>query len=371
MLRTAAEHLTLRFYRPLRRAGRWAVGGRPATPFRAARKPDRCPALDNARFVLIVLVVTGHLLEQLAASGAVAATLYRWIYLFHMPAFVLVSGAVSSAHLTRRRALALVTGLLLPYLIFQTLYPVWDAWLSGSGDGWQGYLTPYWLLWYLPSLACWRLLLPWFARLKFALPLAFGIALAAGLTTQIGYPLSLSRTLVFLPLFLLGHRLGAQRLQRLGAARSRRLAALAVLVAAAVGAWYLRNLDPEWLYAASGYAALQVGAVPGMATRLALLLASATCALAVLALMPRRDWFASPGRRSLTAYLMHGFLVRGLVAAGVFAWLARTLPEPAGLLTCIVAGALIAGLLSTRTADALAAPLTRPVAWLTAPGKPR
>ena len=66
------------------------------------------------------------------------------------------------------------------------------------------------------------------------------------------------------------------------------------------------------------------------------------------------------GRHSLTAYLMHGFLVRALVAAGVFVWLARTLPEPAELLACLVAGALIAGLLSTRIAGSLSAPMTRP-----------
>lgn len=369
MLRTAAAHLTRKIYRPLRRAGRWTVRARPAKAFGAARAAERYPALDGARCVLIALVVTGHLLEQLVANGPGAAALYRWIYLFHMPAFVLISGAVSSAHLTRRRALALLTGLLVPYFVFQTLYPAWDAWLSGSGDWSQGYVTPYWLLWYLPSLACWRLLLPLFARLKFALPLAVGIALAAGATTWIGYPFSLSRTLVFLPLFLLGHRLGAQRLQRLGNANRHKLAALAVLGVTAGGAWYLRDLDPEWLYAASGYAALHVALWPGMGMRLALLLASAACALAVLTLVPRHGALANLGRRSLTAYLMHGFLVLGLAALGVFAWLAHALPEPVELLVCLAAGALIAGLLSTRIAALAAGPLTRPVAMLAALGK--
>jgi hypothetical protein len=69
------------------------------------------------------------------------------------------------------------------------------------------------------------------------------------------------------------------------------------------------------------------------------------------------------GRHSLTAYLMHAFLVRALVVAGVFAWLAGTVPEPAESLARLVAGALIAGLLSTRIADSLAAPLIRPFFW--------
>lgn len=362
MIRESAANLTHTIYRPLHRAGR-RVSRKlaAANPPRLARQPERYPALDNARFVLIGLVVAGHFLEQLVDAGPLAAALYRWIYLFHMPAFVLISGAVSKPNLTRRRALKLATGLLLPYLVFQTLYPAWDAWLFHTGDWSQGYLTPYWLLWYLPSLACWRLLLPLFARLKFALPLAVAIALAAGLAPWIGYPLSLSRTLVFLPLFLLGHRIGPRALQHLGTARIRRIGAALVLTAAALGAWFLRGLDPEWLYAAAGYPALDVAPLPGAAARLALLGASATCALAALALMPRRQRWAGLGRRSLSAYLVHGFLVRGLLAAGVFAWLADAFPPVMQMFFCLAAGVLVAALLSTRFVDKLATPLTRPM----------
>ena len=236
MIGESAANWTRTLYRPLHRVGQRVLRKPAARTTRVSRQSERYPALDHARFVLIALVVIGHLLEQLADSGAVAAALYRWIYLFHMPAFVLVSGAVSKTDLTRHRAFALTTGVLLPYVVFQTLYPAWDAWLSGSGDWSQGYLTPYWLLWYLPSLACWRLLLPLFARLKVALPLAVAIALAAGLAPWIGYPLSLSRTLVFFPLFLLGHLIGARRLQYLGSAGVRKAAAATILLGAAVGA---------------------------------------------------------------------------------------------------------------------------------------
>lgn len=336
---------------------------------RISRQPERYPALDHARFVLIALVVVGHLVEQLVASGSLAAALYRWIYLFHMPAFVLISGAVSKASLTRRRVLTLVTGLLLPYVVFQTLYSAWDAWLFQTGDWSQGYLTPYWLLWYLVSLACWRLMLPLFARLKFALPIAVAIALAAGMTSWVGYSLSLSRTLVFFPLFLLGHQIGARRLQHLSGARAPKLAAATVLVAAAVGAWFLRDLDPEWLYASVDYAALNSAPVAGAMTRLGLLIASAFCALAVLMLVPRHARHAGFGRRSLTAYLLHGFLVRGLVAAGAFALLAQALPPWAALLLCVIAGFAIAALLCTRWADRIAAPLTSPMRWMAAVGQ--
>ncbi|HJR14095.1 MAG TPA: acyltransferase family protein [Rhodanobacteraceae bacterium] len=366
MIRESAANWARAVYRPLRRAGRRALRKPVASTTRISRQPERYPALDNARFVLIALVVVGHLVEQLVDSGPFAAALYRWIYLFHMPAFVLVSGAVSKANLARRRVFALATGLLLPYLIFQTLYPAWDAWLSGSGGWSQGYLTPYWLLWYLVSLLCWRLLLPLFARLKFALPLAITIALAAGMVPGIGYPLSLSRTLVFFPLFLLGHRIGARRLQYLAGARAHKVGAALMLLAAAVGAWLLRDLDPEWLYASVDYAALQASWVSGAATRLALLVMSALCALAMVALVSRHARSAGFGRRSLSVYLVHGFLVLGLVNTGAFALLARVLPPGMALLFCMAAAFAIATLLSTRMVDRLAAPLIRPVRWAVA-----
>lgn len=365
MIRESAVNWTRDIYRPLRRVGRRVSRKPVARPtIRIARQAERYPALDNARFVLIALVVVGHLLEQLVDAGPLAAAAYRWVYLFHMPAFVLISGALSKPALTRRRAWAIVTRLLLPFVVFQTLYAAWDAWLFDTGDWSQGYLTPYWLLWYLMSLACWRLLLPLFARLKFALPWAVAIALAAGAVPWIGYALSLSRTLVFFPLFLIGYQIGARKLQRLGASRMRRRVAAAILTVAAVGAWLWRDLDPEWLYHALGYVALGVDPLPGAATRLALLIASALCALSVIALVSRHARRTGFGKRSLTAYLMHGFLVRGLLAAGVFAWFARMLPPFAQLLLCGVAGALIATMLSTQHADRLAAPLTRPVAWV-------
>jgi fucose 4-O-acetylase-like acetyltransferase len=368
MIREATDNWTETVYRPLRRVGRRLSHEFATGAPRASRRPERYLALDNARFVLIALVVVGHLLEQLVNTGPLSDTLYRWIYLFHMPGFILISGALSKRTLTHRRLLGLATGLLVPYVIFQTLYPAWDALLFPGNDWSQGYLTPYWLLWYLPSLVCWRLMLPLFAH-RWALPVAVAIALAAGLAPWIGYPFSLSRTLVFFPLFLLGHRIGAQQLQRLGASRGARVCAVVVLAAAGAGAWWLRGLDPQWLYASVGYATLNVDAVPGAAIRLALLAASSACALAAIALVPRRPLWAGFGRRSLTTYLMHGFLIRGLLAAGVFAWLSHEIVPPLQVLLCLACGALIAALFSTRFMDKLATPLTRPVRWLTPAGR--
>src|SRR5690625_4229938 len=59
--------------------------GRMTVPFPAPRGRD--PWLDNARFILIALVVFGHMLEPLADAHPWLQTCYRFVYAFHMPAF--------------------------------------------------------------------------------------------------------------------------------------------------------------------------------------------------------------------------------------------------------------------------------------------
>lgn len=47
---------------------------------------------DNAKLLFIFLVVFGHLIQPLKSQIELVNVLYQWIYLFHMPVFVLASG---------------------------------------------------------------------------------------------------------------------------------------------------------------------------------------------------------------------------------------------------------------------------------------
>ena len=81
---------------------------------------------DNLKGILIFLVVFGHLLELV--GGPAAAWLYRLIYSFHMPAFVFCSGwfaRFDAARFFRR--------LLYPYLVYQTLYLLFDRLVLHGG----------------------------------------------------------------------------------------------------------------------------------------------------------------------------------------------------------------------------------------------
>ena len=80
---------------------------------------SRDPWLDNVKMVLITLVVVGHSIGLVEASEG-SHWVYDFIYLWHIPAFVFVSGYLSkSFEWDRRRLKNLVYTLLVPYLLFE------------------------------------------------------------------------------------------------------------------------------------------------------------------------------------------------------------------------------------------------------------
>jgi fucose 4-O-acetylase-like acetyltransferase len=323
--------------------------------------PARDPWLDNTRFALIVLVVLGHCLEPLLDESPLFATTYRFIYLFHIPAFAFLSGAVAradaGAHLLRN----VVFRLLLPYLAFQAIYSLAAQWPAWPDRGPAGVATPYWLLWYLLSLAGWRLLLPWFARLRWPLLSAIALAIAAGCASGLGYYLSLSRTLVFFPMFVLGWRYcHPWRAKRTGV--TLKLAAAAMLLALLAAASD-PAMNAQWLYGSQGYARLGTDAAAGMALRLLQLGAGIAGTAAFLTLIPKRPLPVSAmGARSMPTYLLHGLLVKFAVAAGIFGML-RSLPDSVAAPLLIVMTLACVFALCTRPAQRLLEPVIAP-RWL-------
>lgn len=112
---------------------------------------DRDPFLDNAKGLLIVLVILGHLLETIPIDAADA--FYKWIYAFHMPAFVVVSGYLSrNFRATPRQCRGLVTMLLVPYVVVQLLLSL-ERMIFNGADFSLNLFVPGFAIWYLLALA--------------------------------------------------------------------------------------------------------------------------------------------------------------------------------------------------------------------------
>ena len=51
--------------------------------------------LDNLKVILIFFVVFGHVIEYYINDNSILMTLYIFIYIFHMPLFIFISGYLS------------------------------------------------------------------------------------------------------------------------------------------------------------------------------------------------------------------------------------------------------------------------------------
>ena len=301
-----------------------------------ATKPSgtRSLQIDALKGAGILLVILGHLLEHPSRATPLVQALHTAIYSFHMPLFVFLSGIFAKDVLSRADYRKIIWQLFAPLIAFQIIYVAVGHWTS-----WGSYppLAPYWLLWFIASLIVWRLVLPLVASPVGLLVALFG-AVLAGFDQSVGYTLSASRTLYFLPFFILGHLYGRE----LVALAGRNRATFALLFAIAMGIvvfWRWNGLDPAALTGSHDYEGAPPSPVlPGLA-RLVVMALGLAGLVGFCSLVPARsrafEWL---GRRSLAIYLLHGLAVMLLVASGAMALIPARGQVPADLvLTAIVA----------------------------------
>lgn len=280
----------------------------------------RDPWLDNIKFVLVTVVVVGHTLPLVPTGTDFGAQLYDFIYIWHIPAFVLVTGYLSRSFTWSRRHLtALATGLLLPYLVFDSAMRVVITMTTDVTPPGPWLINPGWPMWYLVATILWRLVTPILRRHWIALPVSVLLSLWFGSVEATWTDwFDLSRVVGFLPFFTVGLWLTPAALDRL---RAKQTVWLGVAALAVVW-WLAGNIDDwmttRWLWFSHPYANLSAAGVPvdnleGAWIRLRVIALGLLASFAVICVIPRgRHWFSALGSASLVVYLFHGFVVRAV-----------------------------------------------------------
>ena len=106
---------------------------------------------DNAKFVLIFLVVFGHMISPYRTDSSGMLSIYHFIFIFHMPVFILLAGYFSK-NFHKRILQKIFTKVALPYLAFQTIYTLYYSVLYTDETYTLQYLVPRWAMWFLLSL---------------------------------------------------------------------------------------------------------------------------------------------------------------------------------------------------------------------------
>lgn len=336
---------------------------RGATPAPSAPDGQRDPVIDNARFLLIALVVLGHVLTTMRDNPVIDVA-YTWIYMFHMPAFVFLSGLViRNAAVDPRQGARLVSGVVAPLVIFTVLYELFGRLVGQPVPSDDHLLDPYWLLWFLAALALWRLLVPVLHALRW--PVATTVAVATGLALVADLPAmaSIDRFIVLMPFFAAGLLLTPDRLRALRT-DVWRLAAVGVVVASGfVAVWVSDALPNAFITFSDGVQG--IGDVPEF---LAMYGFAAAMIAALLALAPgTRRAMTRWGTRTIYVYLLHGFFIRAFRAAD----LGDALNTPLGWLLVLGGSLGLAILLASDPIVRLTRRLVEPrLGWLLRPTAP-
>ncbi|MDT0447118.1 acyltransferase family protein [Streptomyces johnsoniae] len=337
----------------------------PRQPGDAAAPKQRDAFFDNAKFLAIVLVAVAHAWEPMRGDSRTVTALYMAVYAFHMPAFIVIAGYFSrSFDGSPRRVARLITGVAVPYVVFQLAYTFYMRWLAEDTSTYIPLFEPKWLMWFLLALFIWRLTVPVWQAVRWPLPLALAIAGAATASPTLGGDLQMQRVLQFLPFFVLGLCLKQEHFAFVRRGAVRLLALPVFAVALLVAYWAEPRMEYQWFYHRDTAQEFGQPWWAGFAMTLLLFACAVVLTACFFALVPgRTTWFSVLGAGTLYGYLLHGFFVAGAREKGWYD--AEVLQEMSTFLpiTTVVAAVGVT-LLCTPLVQRIFRPLMEPkLAW--------
>jgi fucose 4-O-acetylase-like acetyltransferase len=319
----------------------------PAGP-QAKPAKQRDAFFDNAKYLAIVLVAMGHTWEPLTDHSRTAEALYMVVYAFHMPAFILISGYFSrSFDMRPDRLKRLITGIAVPYLVFEIAYTFFKRWADDDPTYDFSLLDPWYLTWFLIALFVWRVTTPVWKIIRWPVPLSLAIATLAAVSPDIGDDLDLQRVLQFLPFFVIGLHMKPEHFQKMRGRRMRILALPVFACAFVFAYWAGPRMSSAWFYRRDSVQELGAAPWTGPVMTLALFGCSMVLVACFFAWVPRRRmWFTALGAGTLYGYLLHGFLAKG---SRFWGWYDENpwLHEPLGEIAVTIIAATVITLLCT------------------------
>jgi fucose 4-O-acetylase-like acetyltransferase len=323
--------------------------------------------VDQARWAAVALVLIGHLVGPLRGRSTLAHAISDYVYIFHIPALVLLAGWGARRTTADGRTLTRIFwALLVPYVLFQLIAFGVNWELNGQHPSWT-FVDQTFGLWFLVSLASWRLLAPWFRGLRAPVLVALLVALLAGASPRIGTTLSLQRTAFFLPMFIAGPWI----VDQVSVWRQRtavRLGALAVLAVAGLAVLIRQpHFDRTIFFGRDSYHSLGQGLAHGVLARLGALGLATGLAVALFLAVPGGRFetstlgrlAAQAGQHTMYPYLLH---LPVLLIAGWSGWYAHGSPTAAAVVAALV-GLGLAMLFVTPPVRLVAGIVVEPRAW--------
>lgn len=269
---------------------------------------------DNIKAFLIFTVVLGHFLEFFPVNNIIFKILDYWIYTFHMPAFLFVSGfwAKNYCRDGKVRAEKVVTNLAY-FLVFQVAFFLFTKLFLVPTDTFTLFY-PDMGLWYLCAVVAYYLLIPVAEKVPFyiTLPCCFILSLLINTDPAGSSFMVISRIFVFLPYFFLGYYLTQDTVNTIRKTKGKVLVGI-ISVIVSVGIWgsiiYFKSRDAfplRMFYGKSSYESMGFSDKHGMALRVLTWIISLLMIFALIVIFSeKKNIFSYLGKYSLQIYILH------------------------------------------------------------------
>ncbi|MDU1307404.1 MAG: acyltransferase family protein [Clostridium perfringens] len=313
--------------------------------------------IDNSKGLLIFLVVLGHSLEFIRKDYEVARLLYVFIYEFHMPVFVFISGYLSkNVEKGRRNA---VRNFLTPFLLFNIIWNLitllGPLFLRGEftelpSEQAFSFFTPGWALWYIFAMFLWKILLPDLLKFKNIFILSVIAGIFVKLSGEFGSYMALSRTITFAPFFLAGYYSSEEKLKRfrkftrfniLNKVPSILILIIGVLIALIFVNY--SNIADEFFWADRSYSNFNIEIFTGILLYIAVYIIGFAFVYVFINLMPENQTFLSKiGKNTLSVYFLHTYFIGSILG------LTSLMSSNLGKLLALIVGSLIVTFILSR-----------------------
>lgn len=280
---------------------------------------------NNVKALLIFFVCLGHfLIPGKEEYGDIANTIYYFIYMFHMPAFVFVSGFFSKRFVNKSdyEKTQKLVGYILLYALFELSLIIISALFTGNFDL-RAIMYTESAPWYLLSMAFWMVMVLCVGIFKPAVAITISIAVSIllGFFDNVPNIFSLVRTISFFPFFLLGYYVDSNIISRIKTKPMVLISACGVIFSIIVvykNLGFVRNYQ-SILYATSSYNVLDVNEVLAAVMKFGWYAVAVLLITFFLVIVPERKfWFTSIGENTLGIYILHRVVREILDRAGLY-----------------------------------------------------
>ena len=271
-------------------------------------KKERIFIWDNLKFILIFLVVLGHFADFHTATSLNMKRLFLYIYIFHMPLFIFISGLFSKKTINEKRYKKIFEYLIL-YIGMKILFFIVD--LIINKDTSFSLISEGGLPWFILAIMWFNLITIFLNKLnpKYLLTVSIILACFIGYDASINDTLAISRTIVYYPFFLSGYYLDPSKVVNFCKQKKIQILSVIFIIISLILCFFLIKSIYQFRPLLTGrnpFHTLGKYEPYGCILRFLYYIGVSIFIISIIALTPTKETIASNlGQRSIQVYMLH------------------------------------------------------------------